>query len=339
MTQPANTHDRYDLNTNGDDVREDLANIIYNISPTETPFMSNASRGTSASDLSEWLLDELADPNTANAHIDGDDFAGEALDDASRLGNYHQISKKQIVVSRRANKVNKAGRKSELAYQIAKKGKELKRDCESILLENQVAAAGNASTAPTTAGLPAWLKTNTDRGAGGVDPVLSNTTYGQPTTAAVDGTLRAMSESSILSLIGDIYEEGGDPGVIMLSPKAKQKFSQYMFGTSARIATPYQDHGASKKSGVSAIGAVDVYVSDFGALDLVPNRFQRTTDVFILDMEYFGVNYLDGFKTEVIAKTGDSEKRHILVDYALCSKNEAASGIFADVDQALAMVA
>ncbi|WP_372809493.1 DUF5309 domain-containing protein [Litorivivens sp.] len=333
MTQPTNTHDRYDLNTNGDDVREDLSDIIYNISPTETPFMSNAGRGTSASDLKEWLLDELADPDTANAHIDGDDFAGDALDDASRLGNYHQISKKQIVVSRRANKVNKAGRRSELAYQIAKKGKELKRDVEAILTgANQVAAAGNATTAPTTADLTSWLKTNTDRGATGADPALSNTTYGQPTTAATDGTLRALSEATLLGIIGDIYVEGGDPSVIMLHPTIKQRFSQYMFGTSARIATPYQDHGANKRSGVTAIGAVDVYVSDFGVLDIVPNRFQRSRDVFVLDMEYWEVSYLDGFKTEVIAKTGDSEKRHILVDYALCSKNEAASGIVADVD-------
>lgn len=339
MAQPANTHDRYDLAANGDDVREQLMDVIYNISPTETPFMSNAGRDNSTSDLAEWPIDSLADPDNTNAHIDGDDFAGEALDDAERIGNYHQISKKQIVVTRRANKVRKAGRKSELAYQIAKKGKELKRDCETILLNNQVAAAGNSTTAPTTAGLPAWLKTNSDRGVGGADPVLSNTTYGQPTTAAVDGTLRALSEATMLGVIGDVYVEGGDPSVIMVHPLLKQKMSQYMFGTSARIATPYQDHGANKKSGVTAIGAVDVYVSDFGVLDIVPNRFQRERDLFILDMEYFAVTYLDGFKTEVIAKTGDSEKRHILVDYALCSKNEAASGVVADIDHTIAMVA
>lgn len=339
MTQATETHDRYDLNANGDDVREDLADIIYNISPTETPFMSNAGRGTASSDLKEWLLDELADADTANAHIDGDEFTGDALTDANRLGNYCQISKKQVVVSRRANIVNKAGRKSELSYQLAKKGKELKRDCEAILLSNQVAAAGNATTAPTLAGLPAWLKTNTDRGATGADPALSNTTYGQPTTAATDGTVRALSEATLLDIIGDIYLEGGDPSVIMVHPTVKQKMSQYMFGSTSRIATPYQDHGANKRSGVTAIGAVDVYVSDFGVLDIVPNRFQRARDVFVLDMEYFEVAYLDGYKTEVIAKTGDAEKRHILTDYTLCSKNEAASGIVADIDETTAMVA
>lgn len=340
MTQPTNTLDRYDLNANGDDVREQLMDIIYDISPTDTPMMSNIGREDSTSDLKEWLLDELADPDTANAHIDGDDFAGDALDDTNRIGNYHQISKKQIIVTRRANKLNKAGRKSELSRQIAKKGKELKRDVEAIITgANQVAAAGSNSVAPTTADLTSWLKTNTDRGATGADPALSNTTYGTPTTAATDGTPRALSESGLLGVIGDIYTEGGDPSIIMMGPQVKQKFSQYMFGTSARIATPYQDHGANAKSGVTAIGAVDVYVSDFGVLNLVVNRFQRERDVFVLDTEYWALSYIDGFKTEVIAKTGDSEKRHLLVDYALCSKNEAASGVYADVDPGAAMIA
>ncbi len=340
MTQPTNTFDRFDLATKGDSAREDLSNIIYNISPTDTPFMSNAGRGTAASNLTEWLIDELADADTTNKQIDGDDFAGQALVDSARVGNYCQISWKDVVISRRADKINKAGRKSEMAYKLAKAGKELKRDVEAIVTgAKQVAAAGNSTTAGTTADLTSWLKTNTDRGVSGVDPALSNTTYGQPTTAAVDGTLRALSEATLLGIIADIYNEGGDPGVIMMAPAVKQKFSNYMFGTSARIATPYQDHGSNAKSGVTAIGAVDVYVSDFGVLDIVPNRFQRTRDVFVLDMEYWAINYFDGFMTQTIAKTGDSEKRRILADYALCSKNEAASGIVADINSALAMTA
>ncbi len=143
----------------------------------------------------------------------------------------------------------------------------------------------------------------------------------------------------MLGIIGSVYVEGGNPGVIMMHPTVKQKFSQYMFGTSARIATPYQDHGSSKRSGITAIGAVDVYVSDFGVLDVVPNRFQRARDVFILDMDFWQVSYIDGYKTETISKIGDAERRHILTDYTLVSKNEAASGVFADVDPDLAMLA
>jgi hypothetical protein len=340
MAQPTNTHDRFDLATKGDNAREDFSDIIYNISPTESVFMSNAGRGTADNTYTEWSIDELADPDLGNKQIDGDDFSGDPQTSAARIGNQCQISWKDLVVSRRANKVNKAGRKSELAYALAKKGKELKRDMEAILTgANQVSAAGSNSVAGTTADLTSWLKSNTSRGAGGADPVLSNTTYGTPTTAAVSGTLRALSEATLLSTLAACYNEGGDPGVIMMAPAVKQKFSNYMFGTSARIATPYQDHGSNAKSGVTAIGAVDVYVSDFGVLDVVPNRRQRTRDVFVLDMEYWSVNYLDGFQTQVIAKSGDSEKRRILADYALCSKNEAASGIIADIDSTIDMVA
>ena len=185
----------------------------------------------------------------------------------------------------------------------------------------------------------AWLRTNTFRGTGGADPALSNTTYGQPTTAATDGTQQALSEANILTVLRECYDQGGNPNMIMLGTQAKQRFSNYMFTTNARIATQYQDQGPTNRGGISVVGAVDVYVSDFTVLDVVPNRFQRARDAWILDTEYWEICYLDGYKTETIAKIGDAERRHILVDWALCSHNEAASGVVADVDPTTAMVA
>lgn len=339
MTQPSETQDRYDLATSGDTVREDLTDIISNISPTETPLQANIGRTTAESDLKEWQIDSLATAVDNNWHIDGDDFDGDALDDPERIGNYLGIQRKDIVVSRRANRVRKAGIRNMLSYQIAKKGKELKRDVESSLTANNAAVQGNATTAPEFAGLGAWLKTNTDRGATGADPALSNTTYGVPTTAATDGTDRALDESGLLALLASIYTQGGDPDAIMMEPTVKQLFSQYMFGSSARIATPYQEHGRNPSGGVTVVGAVDVYISDFGPLEIVCNRFQRPDDVFILDFDLWELAYLDGYRTEEIAKSGDSEKRMLLVDLTLCSLNEAGNGIFADVDETTAMVA
>lgn len=331
--------DRYDLATSGDNVRESLTDVIYNISPTEVPFQANIGRGSTANTLHEWQIDELAAVNTSNAAIDGADFGSDGSDEAQRIGVYMQISIKYLAVSRRANIVNKAGRKSELAYQIAKKGKELRRDVEAMACLNNATVAGNSSTASETAGLGAWLKTNTNRGATGADPALSNTTYGEPTTAASDGTVRALSEATLLSILKDCYVQGGNPNMVMVGPTVKQRFSTYMFGSSARIATQYQDQGASRRSGVSVVGAVDVYVSDFTVLDIVPNRFQRERDVWVLDTEYWEIVYLDGYKTETIAKIGDAERRHILVDWGLKSNNEAASGVVADINEATAMVA
>jgi len=333
--------DRFDLGGSGDNVREDLTDVIYNISPTEVPFQANAGRGSAKNTLHEWQIDELADVDTGNAAIDGEDFGSDDSSEAFRIGVFMQISIKYISVSRRANIVNKAGRKSELAYQIAKKGKELRRDVEAIATLNQATLTGNSTTASLTAGLGAWIKTNAVRN-GGTDPALSNTTFGQPTTAAVDGSVTALTETNILTVLKDAYITGGNPNMIMVGPTVKQLVSNYMFKQdtpTARIATQYQDQGPTNRGGVSVIGAVDVYVSDYTVLDIVPNRFQRERDVWILDTEYWDITYLDGYKTETIAKIGDAERRHILVDWGVKSHNEAASGTVADVDETTAMVA
>lgn len=337
--------DRFDLESaaGNDNVREDLTSVIYNISPTEVPYQANAGRGTALNTLHEWQVDSLDPVDTGNAAIDGADFGADQSSPADRIGVFAQISIKYIAVSRRANIVNKAGRKSSLAYQIAKQGKALRRDVEAIATLNQATLQGNSTTASLTAGLGAWIRTTTVRGAGGTDPALSGGTFGQPTTAAGDSaTPVALSETNILTVLRGAYIEGGNPNMIMVGPTVKQRISNYMFDQatpSARIATQRQDQGPVNRGGVSVVGAVDVYVSDYTVLDIVPNRFSRERDVWILDTEYWEICYLDGYKTETIAKIGDAERRHILVDWANCSLNEAASGVVADVDETLAMVA
>lgn len=343
MSQSSITNDRYDLATKGDNVRESLSDIITMISPEETPFYSNASHGTAKSNYVEWLIEELTTPNAANKYIDGDEFTNDTLTAPARVGNYAQISRKVLNVSRRAEKLTKAGRKSEMARQLAKEGASLKRDVEAVLLAygstHQVAAAGANNSAPTTASVGSWLKTNTSRGNTGTDPALSSTTYGYVDTAPQDGSDRALTEDALLGIIKDCYVEGGRPTTIMCGPIVKQQLSKYMFGSSARVATPYQDHGAKAKKGATVIGSVDVYVSDFGALEIVPNRLQREDDVYVLDWDYWRIDFIDKFITTDIAKTGDGMRKAMIVDYALVSLNEKASGIVADVDETSAVTA
>ena len=338
MAQSANTQDRYDT---GNNVREDLSDVIYNISPTEVPAQSNFGRGTSMQTFKEWQVDALATAAN-NAAIDGDEFAGIALDKAERLGNYHQISRKDIVVSRRANIVNKAGRKSEIAYQIAKQGKALRRDVEVAITSRKVAVEGNSTLAMESAGIPTWIRTNIQRGALGTAPTLSGGTEGFPNGNGTGGADHQLTESDILTVIRNCYEQGGNPNMMMIPPSVKQLLSNYLFTSNARVATQYQDQGANPRGGITVVGAVDVYVSDFSIIDIVPNRFQldsaTDTEVMILDTEYWEVSYLDGYKTETIAKIGDHERRMLLVDWSLCSLNEAASGIIADVDNAQVVV-
>ena len=342
MAVESGTFERFNLGSGiGDNVREDLSDVIYNIAPTEVPFQSNAGREKSSTDYKEWLIDDLA-AAVNNAHIDGDEFDGDDLDNADRIGNYHQISRKDLIVSRRANIVNKAGRRSEMARQVAKGGKELRRDIETAATMRKVANPGARATAPEAAGVPAWITTNTSFGTGGADPALSSTPNGYPNAAGTVGTARALRESYILGECRAAYEAGGNPNMIMVSPQAKQALSNYLFGSSARVATQYQDQGKMNNGGVSVVGAVDVYITDFEKMDIVPNRFSpkgaTASEVFILDTEYWAMSYLDGYHVEEIAQVGDARRRMLIADWTVCSKNEAASAIISGIDDTMAVL-
>ena len=348
MAQNTNTLDRDDLATGGKKFREDLANVVYNISPTEVPFQSNAGRGTSSEVYKEWLIDALA-AAAENAHIDGDNFSGNAVTTGNRLGNYNQISRKDIVVSRRANKVKKAGRRSEMAYQIAKGAKELRRDMELDSTKRHEAITSTASRASQAAGVSAWIRTNLSRGTSGTAPTLSagsgTTANGYPDAIGTNGTDAALSQANLLAQCENAYDEGGNPNMVQVAPAVKGLMSNFFFTSdSARLATPYQDHGANPRGGISVVGAVDVYVTDFQVLDIVPNRFSpghgsSEHEAQILDTNYWEVSMFDGYHVETISKVGDATRSMLVADWTVCSKNEAASAIVADIDATAAMVA
>lgn len=345
MAQNSNVTDRYDLDVSGVNVVRDLDSMIYNIDPEETPFTNNIGSGSTKNTYKEWLMDAYATPNASNKHIDGDQFTNDALTEPFVLGNYLQISWAVLETSRRADLVNKYGRsKEEMAYQLLKRGVELKRDIEYIACggsANQVAAAGSSTVAPTSASLGCWLKTaaNVKRGAGGASPTLSSTTYGYPNATPTDGTLRALSIATLLSSVTGIYTASRKPDMIMVDPTMKSLLSQFLFSSSARIATPYQPIADNKASGVRAVGAVDIYVTDFGVLDIVPNRWQRSRDVFILNQDDFRLDYLTKYKTGEIPNAGDGQRKSIICDWTLVSKNEKGSGGVFDVDNSTAVVA
>ena len=339
MAQATGTHSRYDLQTKGENVREEIANAIDMIDPTETPLSSMIKGDKSSNTYKEWLVDSLAAASTSNAHIDGDVFSGDTLTAPAKNGNHHQILRKDMIVSRRAQIVNQAGTKNELSRQIAKAGLELRRDQEAIFTNNQAAVVGNDTTAPKLAGLPAWLTTNTSRGSSGADPTLSSTTYGYPNAAATDGTDRALSEATLLGVIKDTVVSGGKPSVIMVGPTVKQRFSNYQFSSTARIATPFQDHGKAPMGGLTVNGSVDIYVTDYGKFEVVYNLFQREDDVFIIDKSKIKKSYLTKYATLDQGKDGDADRKVLVSDVTLCVTNEAACGIVADIDETTAMTA
>jgi hypothetical protein len=302
-------------------IREDLSNVITNIAPEETPFQSNIGRETISNTLFEWQTDTLADA-AANAQLEGDDVASfDSVTATVRLTNYAQISRKTIILSNTEEVVNKAGRRSELAYQIAKRGSELKRDQEFIMLNGGVAVAGNTTTARVTASLGAFVKTNTDKQTDGVDP--SYTTL--PNSARTDGNVRTFTETILKNVIQKVWTAGGTPKILMCGPVNKQRVS----GFSGIASSRFNINGGDKPAVL--IGAVDIYVSDFGNVAVIANRFQRERDAWVIDPEYAKMTVLRPYQQVELAKTGDAEKRMLLQEWGLKILAENAHGLAADL--------
>ena len=323
MSQTANTFDTFAAKG----IRESLSNVIYNISPEETPFMSNIGRENVKNTYFEWQTDSLAAASTTNAQIEGDDVSSfDSTSATTRVGNYTQISNKTVLISGTLEAVDKAGRRSELAYQLAKRSAEIKRDMESTMLTNQAASAGSAGVSTAlrkTGSLLAFLKTNTDKGTGGVDPVYTSS----PSATRTDATaanLRTFTEAILKTVIQKVWASGGSPKLLMVGPVNKARVSGF-----TGIAEIRREVTGNRQATI--IGAADVYVSDFGSVSVVPNRFQRERDAFVLDPEYASVAFLRPFQTVELAKTGDAEKRLITVEYGLKVNPEAAHGLAADL--------
>lgn len=320
MTVPTNTVTQYA--TVGD--REDLTDMIYDISPTETPFMSGISRDSAKAVYHEWQTDAL-EAAASNLAIEGDDPTAKTFAATTRVGNYCQISQKTVIVSGTARAIDQAGRADELAYQVAKRGRELKRDMEFSLTQNQASSAGGAGTARALAGLESWLATNkTSDGvsaSGATTPGFSSGTVAAPTDASTAGTFE---KASLDAVIKECWTQGGDPTVIMVGPHNRTVVSGF---TGISTLETRADGG----SDVTLVGAVDFYKSNFGILKVVPNRFQRDATAFVLDMDYWCVSFLRPMQMDELAKTGDSEKRQMLCEFTLKSKNEASSGKITDL--------
>ena len=303
-------------------MREDLSDVIYNISPTDTPFMSSIGKTKATAVYHEWQTDSLA-AAAANAAVEGADATEATLSPTTRVGNRTQISQKTVGITGTLEAVDKAGRKSEKAYQLAKASSEIKRDMEFALLNNTVQSNGSAgSSARVLGGLQTWLATNGDFGTGGSAGATG-------TTARTNGTNRTFEESLLKTVVKEVFESGGSPKVLMVTPAHKQTVSAF-----AGIAA--QRYMAPADAPTTIIGAADVYMSDFGSMSVVPNRFMLSGNsanevAFVLDPEYAAVAYLRPFFTNDLAPTGDSTKTQLLVEYTLEIKNEAAHGIIADL--------
>ncbi len=322
-------------------IREDVMEQIWDISNIPLPFADMVSSDSCDNSYAEWTTDKLDPPDIDNAVVDGSDATGNNAKGGARVGNQCQISTKNVIVTERAGAEDTIGRANELAYQIMQRQKELRRDRDAIYMTQQASVADDGDTVPgRLGGFFAWLTTNVNRGALGANGGFASGVVAAPTP----GTARGLSETMIRDVAQAVYQQGGNPSILMSTPTLIRKLSEYMFTSSARIATMMSDVGQMKSAKV-AQGSVNVFVTDFGVvLEMVPNRLQpvvtgNVVNVGIIDPAYVRETFLIGYQTKDIAKTGLTEKRLMSVDGTLKVLNEAAHGVIADIDQTIAVVA
>lgn len=310
MSQPSNTFSTYDMVGE----REDLVDVIYDVSPVETPFLSMAKQTKATNVYHEWQTDSLTAAAT-NYVIEGDDATTDASTATTRLGNYTQISDKVARVTGTGRKVTTAGRADEMDYQMLKRAKELKRDMELALLDNNARVAGNDTTARELAGVPAWIITNVSKN-GSTDPT------GDGTDARSGGTDIAFTEDMLKTVSKECWEEGGNPDILLVTAFNRQIVSGFGAGTKFQKVEDKTLHTT-----------FDIYESDFAKLKIVPDRHMETDMALVLDMEYWKVAFVPGrnMATWDLAKTGDTDRKQILCEFTLEASNEKSSGICADL--------
>ena len=303
--------------------REDLSDIIYNISPTETPFVTAIGRESASAVYHEWQTDALVSANANNKAVQGDDLSNENRPATTRLGNYTQIFTKVVGTSTTQRAVKAAGRSDEHNYQLAKAGKELKRDMEARYTGKLPAVPPTSSVAGESAGALAFMRTNASRGAGGANPTLSGTTSGYPNAAPTDGTQRAYTEALLKTAIAQAWNAGGEPSLVITSLGQKQ-----VAATFAGLAQQRRESGDKK---ITIVAGADIYVSDVGELQFVPDRFCSNRDALIIDPDMWAIATLDPMQRRKLAVTGLSDRDAMYTEQTLVCRNDGASAVIADL--------
>lgn len=311
MAQATNTFDSYDAVG----IREDLEDVIYDVSPEETPFYSKCGKVKAANTLHEWQTDALR-ASTTNAHIEGDATSADARTATTRLGNYTQIFKNAVVIPDTDEGLVKAGRAKEIAYQVLKTAKEQKLDIEKALFDNNARVAGSSTAARELAGAPSWIVTNIDEASD------ATAATGDGTDARTDGTAAAFSQTRFDNVMQSIWESGGKPDSVYLSAFQMNVALGFTGNNNQRSTIRAEDERVIKH--------MDVYVTPWGTVEFVPSRENRSSDVFVMQDDMWAVGVLRPTKNVALAKTGDATTRQVTTELTLICKNEKASGAVFD---------
>lgn len=324
-------------------VPEDVMAKIWDISKIPLPFTDLAGDDSHANEYCEWTKDKLGAVDITNAVVDGADAGNDNNALGTRVGNHSQISDKVVSASTRAQAGKVIGQSDAYAYQVMQRQQELKRDVEAISMLNQASVAdAGAGTPGKVGGFDAWLTTNTSNGATGADGGFNPAT--KVVDAATPGTPRALSETTIRDIAQSVWEQGGNPSLLMGRPVVIRRLSAYMFGSSAQVATITSDV-REKRGAAVATGSVNVFVTDFGViLEMQANRLQQVTSagvssLFIIDPSKVALSYLKRIAVEELGKSGLSDKGQMSCDWSLKVMSEEAHGVIRAIDETAAVVA
>lgn len=322
MTQVSGTYDTYDIVG----MAEDVEDVIFNISPTDTPGLTMGKRKKATATNHQWQTDSLA-AASSNKAIEGDDASYATAAPTTMLSNRLQITQKTVLVSGTADAVRKYGRAEEFAYQLMKRGKELKRDIEHTIVRNQASSVGGSQTARAAAGWESMIAGNRILSAStdstGTTPGYASGDWAAPT----DGTTAALDETTLVSALSAAWTDGGDPTVIMVGTTQKRKIASFAGATSFAGVSVNQGRTAQ---GV-VVGGVDLYISDFGEHKVVLNRYMRASTLFCIDPDYVSTAWLRPIKYESLAKTGDANKGQLLCEWTVVMENPDAHAKIQDL--------
>ena len=310
MAQPTNTFDSYDAKG----LKEDLEDVIYDVSPEETPFYTACAKVKATNTLHEWQTDTLRS-SAVNAHIEGDDTVAEARTATVRLQNYSQIFKNAVVIAGTEDILDKAGRAKEMAYQVMKIAKEQKLDIEKALFASQARVIGSATAARKLAGAPAWMTTNVNfvSASSGANPTGDGTN-----TRTDSGAPTAFTQAKFDDVMQDIWSSGGKPDTVYLS--------SYQMNIALGFTGNNNQRSAVQAGDEKVIKSLAVYVTPWGTVEFKPTRENRSSDIFIMQDDMWSCGVLRGTKNQALAKTGDNEKRQVVTELTLICRNEKASG-------------
>jgi len=312
MAQPDNSFDSYDAVG----IRENLENVIYDVSPEETPFYTTCKKVKATNTYHEWQTDTLR-ASGANAHIEGDATTAEARTATTRLGNYTQIFKNAVVIPDTDKGLDKAGRASEMAYQTLKIAKEQKLDIEKALFDNNARVAGDATTARELAGTETWFtSTIQNKGTGGAHAA------GTGADARTDGTQTAFTQAKFDAIMQNCWDKGGKPDSVYLSA--------YLMNLALAFTGNNNQRSTVQAGDAKVIKSLDVYVTPWGTIEFIPSRENRGRTVHVMQDDMWAVAVLRGTKNVELAKTGDNSTRQVVTELTLVAKNEKSSGLGVD---------